>query len=87
MWCYSQNSAGCHNCECSEEEEAHPIEHHCGKLPVGLHSAGLIVLSHLVSDHLELLQDEAQLPLQRSQFYTIQFKITRVGVRSKYVLL
>lgn len=80
MWCHSKNSAGCYNCECGEEEEAHPVEHHCGELPISLHRAGLLVLPHLVSDHLELLQDKAQFTLQRSHLDTIQFQVTRVGV-------
>ena len=83
MWRHSQNSTGCYNCECSEEEEAHPVEHHRGELPVCLHRAGLLVLTYLVSDHLELLQDEPQFPLKWSHFDTIKLEVTRIWVGSK----
>ena len=39
-----------------------PVENHGGELPVALDGAGLLVVSDLVCDDLDLLEDEAQLP-------------------------
>ena len=47
-----------------KEETCLPVQHHSRKLPVGLDFTGLVVLPDLVGDHPDLLEDEAQLPLQ-----------------------
>ena len=60
---HGQDGACRHYGECCEEEETHPVQHHRSELPVSFHCAGLVILPHLVRDHLKLLQDEAELPL------------------------
>ena len=46
-------------------DKTQPVEHHRGKLPVALHGPALLVISDLVSDHLDLLEDETQLSVER----------------------
>ena len=41
-----------------------PVENHGGELPVALDGAGLLVVADLVCDDLDLLEDEAELPVQ-----------------------
>ena len=45
--------------------QAQPVQHHGCKLPVALHRPALLIIPDLVSDHLDLLEDETQLPVQR----------------------
>ena len=40
-----------------------PVENHGGELPVALDGAGLLVVADLVGDDLDLLEDEAELPV------------------------
>ena len=45
--------------------QAQPVQHHGRKLPVALHRPTLLIVPDLVGDHLDLLEDETQLPVER----------------------
>ena len=55
----------CHYGEGGVCDQAQPVKHHRGKLPVALHSPALLIIPDLVGDHLDLLQDETQLSVKR----------------------
>ena len=44
-----------------ERDEAQPVEHHGGKLPVVLDGRRVLVVANLVRYHADLLEDEAEL--------------------------
>ena len=54
-----------HDGEGGVGHQTQPVQHHGRELPVTLHRPALLVLSDLVGDHLDLLQYETQLPVQR----------------------
>ena len=45
--------------------QTQPVQHHGRKLPVTLHCPTLLIIPDLVSDHLDLLEDETELPVER----------------------
>ena len=65
-----QNTGGSAGCEDTEGYQAHPVDHHGGELPVGLLGARLVIVPDLVSDHLDLLQDEGKFPADSQAFWT-----------------
>ena len=52
-----------HDGEGGVGHQTQPVQHHGSKLPVTLHRTGLLVVPDLVGDDLDLLQDEAELPV------------------------
>lgn len=48
----------------SEDEEAEPIHHHGGELPVVGYLLGLVRLAQLVCDVVQLLEDEGELAVR-----------------------
>ena len=61
----AQHGHGGHDGEGGVGHQAEPVQHHGSELPVALHRPGLLVVPDLVGDDLDLLQDEAELPVQR----------------------
>ena len=54
--------AGVHLYKLAEYSGLSPVYHHGRELPVVLDGAGLLVVPDLVGDHLDLLEDEGELP-------------------------
>ena len=80
MRSHGQHGARRHDREGREEEEAHPVHHHGGELPVRGHGGGLLVLPHLVRDDLDLLQNEAKFPLQWTQGRRLHFVFIQIRI-------
>merc|ERR1719336_3864449 len=53
-----------HDGEGGVGHQTQPVQHHSSKLPVAFHSSALLIIPDLVRDYLDLLEDEAELPVQ-----------------------
>ena len=52
----AEHGDGGHNGEGGVGHQAQPVQHHGSKLPVTLHCSTLLIISDLVSYHLDLLE-------------------------------
>ena len=59
----AEHGHGGHDGEGGVGHQTQPVQHHGSELPVALHRPGLLVVPDLVGDDLDLLQDEAELPV------------------------
>ena len=66
VWRHGEHDEGGHHREQGEEDKAQPVQHHRRELPVTLNLRGLVIIPHLVRDHSDLLENEAELSLERS---------------------
>ena len=68
-----------HDGEGGVGDQTQPVQHHGSKLPVALHCSGLLVVPDLVRDDLDLLQDEAEFPVQRVVGDSLSLRLDTAG--------